>query len=653
MNQPTKLRVEQLSIGRAKNEFLAVFVRPGRIRAAGGQAGNIIVAPEALAAAKERQLFDGRPIFLDHDWMGGRLENVIGQTLAAEIGSEGEIVGRIMMYDTAKGNNTAALLGDVLDQVEQIDIGLSLVFWPETQPEGDDIVITGIRHVESVDLVFEPATDSRILQRLGVERPKAIEMEEIMEDEQKKVQETPETLNQAVPEGGEAWLAALGSTVASAMINASTLPAPSKARLLKANFADASAVQAAIDAEIGYLAELRAGESPINIGGQAPRAKLGGMIDSMDKITEALDALLLGKRPANAAPLTGIRELYMLLSGDYELTGMFQPERVMFASVNSSTMAQLVANALNKRVVNEFIQYPQWWLPIVSEGDYDSLQAVRWITLGGVGELPTVAEGAAYTELTWDDSYETATFYKKGGYLGLTIEAIDKDETGRLRSAPRALAQAAWLTLSKSISEIFTSNTGAGPVLTDTGNLFNATAVTSTGGHANLGSTALSITTWAAARLAMRKQPELNSNERLGALTAPKYLMVPPDLEITALQVLGSSHDYLYALSNGQEAPTNVFADGDARQALLESARKRVIVVDLWTDTNNWAAVADPMLWPTIGIGYRYGRTPEIISVASPTSGLMFTNDTLPVKVRFFFATGPMDWRGMYKANVA
>jgi hypothetical protein len=30
----------------------------------------------------------------------------------------------------------------------------------------------------------------------------------------------------------------------------------------------------------------------------------------------------------------------------------------------------------------------------------------------------------------------------------------------------------------------------------------------------------------------------------------------------------------------------------------------------------------------------------------------MFTNDTLPVKVRYFFAVAPIDWRGMYKENV-
>jgi len=266
--------------------------------------------------------------------------------------------------------------------------------------------------------------------------------------------------------------------------------------------------------------------------------------------------------------------------------------------------------------------------------------------LGGVGELPTVAEGAAYTELTWDDAYETAAFVKKGGYLGITMESIDKDDTGRLTTAPRALAQAAWLTLSKAISAIFTTASGAGPNLVDGTALFAA-------GRGNLGSTALSLTTWNAARLAMRKFTELNSGERLGAIVSPKFLLVPPDLETTALQILGAEYDYLYALSNGISGRPNENASGDTFNARMSSARERVIVVDFWTDTNDWAAIADPRLWPPIGLGFRYGRQPEVYSVASPTAGLLFTNDTMPVKVRFVFATGPMDWRGMYKANVS
>jgi hypothetical protein len=74
------------------------------------------------------------------------------------------------------------------------------------------------------------------------------------------------------------------------------------------------------------------------------------LLDSLDRLGLALDALMLGTRPPDGIqPLTGIREAYHLLSGDYEMNGVFQPERVMLANVNSSTMASLVANALNKR----------------------------------------------------------------------------------------------------------------------------------------------------------------------------------------------------------------------------------------------------------------------------------------------------------------
>ena len=376
--------------------------------------------------------------------------------------------------------------------------------------------------------------------------------------------------------------------------------------------------------------------------GDPPRGTITGMRTGLDQVTLAFEALLAGTRPAEGIqPLSGIRDLYHLLSGDYEMTGLFQPDRVYLANVNSSTMAQLVANAMNKRVMITFQEYPQWWTPVVVEEDFTSLQDVRWITLGGVGELPTVAEGAAYTELTWDDKVETDSFTKKGGYLGITIEAIDKDDTGRLRSAPRALAQAAWLTLSKSVSSIFTSNSGVGPTLSDSIALFNAS-------HSNLGSTALSWTAWSATRTAMRKQTEVNSSERLGALTAPRYLVVPPDLEITALQAMASEGQP--GTANNDE---NIFAQGDYHDARMNAARNRVIVVDLWTDTNDWAAVADPQLYPSLGIGYRYGRTPEVFSVASPTAGLMFTNDTMPVKVRFIYAAGVIDYRGLYKHNVA
>ena len=376
--------------------------------------------------------------------------------------------------------------------------------------------------------------------------------------------------------------------------------------------------------------------------------RVTGMVTGLDQLTEALAALMDGVRPRNARPLSGLREAYLLLSGDYEMIGKFHRDRVTLAAVDSTTMANIVADLLNKRVVNEFQTYPRWWEPICRQEDFGTLQTVQWITLGGIGALPTVNEGAAYTELAWDDSKETATWAKKGGYVGITLEAMDKDDVGRLRAAPRALAQSAYLTLGRAVAGIFTMNSGIGPTMTDTGALFNATAVSTPGGHANLLTTALSTNAWAAVKLAMRKQAELNSGERLGGLVVPRFLLVPPDLENTGLTVLASE-----GLPGTANNDINPEAAGNTHDPRLAAARRRLIVVDYWTDTNDWAAVADPSLYPTIGIGYRYGRTPEIFSVASENTGLMFTNDVMPVKVRWFYAVAPMDWRGLAKNNVA
>jgi hypothetical protein len=384
--------------------------------------------------------------------------------------------------------------------------------------------------------------------------------------------------------------------------------------------------------------------------GEAPRQPLAGRSalyggwSGIDRVEMAIEAMLAGVPPRDGVrPLTGIRELYMLLSGDYELTGRFQEDRVYLANVNTSTMAGLVANRLNKVVINMFQSYDPWWAPGVTIQDFTNLQDVRWITLGGVGELPTVAEGAAYTEMTWDDQTETDSFVKKGGYLGITLETIDKDDTARVMAAPRALAQAAWLTLGKSIAEVFTANSGYGPAMSDSNYLFDNS------NHSNQGSTALSFAAWEATKILMMKYTEVNSAERLGALTRPRLLWVPIDLENTAVEILAAGEGHI------NDADYHVSADALATDlmARLRRARDRVITVPFWTDTNDWVAQADPNMYPGLGLAFRYGRTPEVFSVADPRAGLMFTNDTMPIKVRFFFAVGPTDWRAWYKHIVS
>jgi hypothetical protein len=410
-----------------------------------------------------------------------------------------------------------------------------------------------------------------------------------------------------------------------------------------------AALNAAVERLNGLLAQ-REEQSTVEGMGDPPRGPragkpaLYGGLRGIDQVQLAVEAMLTGTRPPQGVrPLTGIRELYMLLSGDYGLTGRFHDDRVYLANVTTCTMAGIVADALNKVVVTMFREYDQWWAPAVTVRDFNSLQDVKWITLGGVGELPTVAEGQPYTELTWDDQKESDAFVKKGGYLGITIETIDKDDTGRVMAAPRALAQGAWLTLGKSIAEIFTSGTGGdGPTMSDGNQLFD------NANHSNKGSSALSYAAWKATTILMMKFTELNSGERLGALTRPRFLWVPIDLEDTALEILAAGEGQ----PDDADYHVNPDALADGLTARTAAARRRVITVPFWTNTTDWVAQADPNLYPSIGLGFRYGRTPEVFSVADPRAGLMFTNDTMPIKVRFFYAVGPTDWRGLYKHDV-
>lgn len=652
----------------SRREFKARLVTAGIPLLSDKRPANMLLPAKVLETAAQLGAFDAKAVFLDHaGWFDyPSMANLIAVTADTHWNDTTLAVeGLLRFYDTTLANEALslvdAILQDQVDGAETPDIGLSLSLypiWAEREKPSDPLTLKAIRHVESVDLVFQPATDSRIttaLSALNLLAQETATMTELIvsplaADSQPAPGAYPGSTTPLAPAAAtpDPWALAIAATASRTLIAATDLPAAAKARLQVSTYVTPEAVEAAIANERTYLAALTAA-SVVQLGGPPPRSPgITGMRSSMDQLDEALTALVLGQRPEHAHPLSGLREFYLALSGDYEMSGMFHPDRVMLANVTSATMASMVANVLNKVVVTEFQLYPHWWESFTRREGFSTLQTVRWIVLGGVGELPTVAEGAAYTELTWDDKYESATWVKKGGYLGLTLEAMDADDVGRLRSAPRALAQAAYLTLGKAVSTVFTSASGLGPTLIDTGTLFNATAVSSTGGHANLGTAALSSASWTAAKLAMRKQVEVNSGERLGVLTSPRFLLVPPDLENTALTVLASEN--MPGTANNDLNPD---AEGSTRDARVAAAQRRIVVVDLWTDTNNWVATADPNLYPTVGLGFRFGEAPEIFSVASPTAGLMFSNDVMPVKVRWFYACGPMDFRGLYKANVA
>jgi hypothetical protein len=531
----------------------------------------------------------------------------------------------------------------------------------------DQSVVT-ILKVQSLDIVMTPARGGQFIRALNQE--KGLQMEKILvpvvPDKEKPDEDIPvasqevdanlkavETMlqvqkkNQAIDDEVEksrsVRLQMCGYLLDSAL-SAAHLPKPATDQLrlqFQNKLFEPADLQKAIDQSRDLVSQLQAGAMIAGSG------RIDSMLSTEDRLQAAVDDLFGAPRDQSMKDkeverLSGIKELYLMLTGDVEMKGLYDASRVRLAT--TATMPKLVLNAMNKIILEQWDQLGKagyrWWEPIVSIEHFTSLQSITGINVGEVGLLPEVAEGADYGELPIADSGEAGVWKKWGGYLPLTIELLDRDDTAKLRTFPRKLANASLRRLSSLISTIFTVNAGAGPVMSDTGNLFNATPIATPGGHANLLTTALASPAWEAASAAVFNQPMLVASgeiaPKLGA--DPKFLLVPRALRLTGMRILYPSF----------EREATIFSENMQRGEYGD-----VVTVPEWTDTTDWAAVVDPRIAPAIIVGERFGLKPEIFIAGDPLSPAMFTNDEVRLKIRHFLSVFVGDFRPLHKNNVA
>jgi hypothetical protein len=324
-----------------------------------------------------------------------------------------------------------------------------------------------------------------------------------------------------------------------------------------------------------------------------------------------------------------------MMTGDVDFHGGFYAERARFAT--TADLPGILKNALNKLIAQRWDELGasgyRWWEKVVTVEHFDSLQDVTGILVGELNLMPAVAEGAAYQPLAVTDSPEVGTWSKFGAYLPLTIEMFERDDTMRLRQYPFKLATAGLRTISSLVASVFTKNSGVGPTMADSKPVFHAD-------HHNLGTTSLNSAAWEAASEAIWTQDMLTA----GNGTAPKlavdarYLIVPRSLRLTAQHIL---------------YPSLVYEANYTSENLQRGQFGDVITCPEFTDSNDWAAVADPAVAPAIMIGERFGLMPEIYIADNQVEGALFLNDEIRVKARHFLNVMVTDYRPMFKSNVA
>jgi hypothetical protein len=585
--------------------------------------------------------WDGVECFIDHAWESRSLRDLAGVCHDPRWSEESQGV----QLNLRPFGPAAGLLRQASADMRSADAPLpSIGFSADLVFSAAGRQVTRIEKVLSVDLVVRPARGGVFLPAPVMSADPANLQISLQEKSMEIEKQGTSTTSEAAPPstesaGQESSLKAqMCASLLEASLAAAHLP-PSAEGSLRTRFSgrafEPTELQQAV-AETRKLVSELTGGSVIQGAGL-----ISEIVPPEDQVNAALHDLLGASRPKELeglkpSRLSGIRELYTLMTGDTGFSGGYHRERAQFAA--ASDLPGLLKNAMNKLIIDQWQELGRsgyrWWEPVVQVEHFNSLQEITGVLVGEVTVLPTVAEGAAYTELAVKDSAETGAWGKYGGYVGLTLEMFERDETHKLRQYPRKLASAALRRISALVGAIFTANSGVGPVMSDTYNVFEATH------HANLGTTVLSSASWEAAGKAI-----YNQSMAVGTGgTAPKlaldarYLLVPRDLRLTGMNLLYPSFAH----------ESNIFSENMQRGQMGD-----VITCPEFTDANDWAALADPRLAPGIILGERFGVLPEIVIADGETNGALFTNDEIRMKVRHWVSVFVADYRPLYKANVA
>lgn len=409
-------------------------------------------------------------------------------------------------------------------------------------------------------------------------------------------------------------------------VNKSALPDKAKSRLIDRfesaeRFTEAEVDQAIAD-EADYLAAFTESGHVQGLG-DGGRIVIGET--RFEKVEQMLDAFF-DRENKDHRSAQSFKEAYVAITGDSRVTGLMRncDQALMRESLGSTSFDDVLGSAITRRMIKDYRAMTRYdvWRQLATTVPINDFRTQERTRFGGYGDLPAVAESDPYTALgSPTDEKASYAVTKRGGTEDVTLEMIKNDDVGVIRQIPVKLSRSAKRTLGKFVLDFLATN----PAIYDGVTLFHAN-------HGNLGAAALDKATFAAGRLAMLNQAELDSGDKIGI--PPRYLWVPDDLE---------------------EAAVDLFRrNTENDKTFVQSQRIEVMPVWYWTDANNWFLSTDPDDIPTIEIGFLDGNEePELFVQDSPTSGSMFTHDKLTWKIRHIYGGNVLDFRGMYGAVVA
>ena len=298
--------------------------------------------------------------------------------------------------------------------------------------------------------------------------------------------------------------------------------------------------------------------------------------------------------------------------------------------MGTSDFSSLFANVANKRLRAAYDEnagtYALWARRAPNAPDFKSMSIVQ---LAGAPDLLQTNEAGEFKYGAMTDGAESYAVLTYGRIVSLTRQAIVNDDLRAFERLVTAFGFAARRLENRTVYSQLTTNAN----LADGGALFNATAVSTTGGHANLlTSSALAIGTLTTGRTTMRLQKGMQSEE---LNLAPAFLIVPATLEQTAYNLTSAN----YVPST--KAEINEFRAG-GRTAVTPVVEP---VLDA-NSTSAWYLAASSAQVDTVEYCYLDGAEGPVIE-----SEVGFETDGVSYKCRLDFAAKAVDYRGLLKAT--
>ena len=288
-------------------------------------------------------------------------------------------------------------------------------------------------------------------------------------------------------------------------------------------------------------------------------------------------------------------------------------------AINStSTFPAIMSNLANKSVMTGFNEAETTFQIWAGKGSNRDFKEAARVALSEAGNLELVPEGGQFPHDSLGEASARTKVATYGKLFSLTRQAIINDDLGLFSKIATKYGSAAKRLVNKMVYAQLTGNVK----MQDNVALFDSK-------HGNVADTgeALSVKSIAKAITAMRRQKGITGDATLNI--TPKYLVVPPELEMTAYQIVNST----------------AAVDGVNSGVINPYKGRFVVVADAeLTDPDAWYLVADASQHDTIEVTYLNGvETPRLETRQG------FDVDGIEYKVAFDVGVDAIDFRGVFK----